>query len=160
MSFQALFSIYMKLTLLVKSGLFLVECIRVLILAVILLIQGNKNGFSVEIVFIAPSVLFLLMSLFILLDTNRYKAYIQLLTAGKCISIFIILGWFILTAQVTIMEGLVLSCDLFAMALVLLVIKDFVKSAPKTSLQEAEIKTVTEAAPADLNKEISQGEDS
>jgi len=122
---------------LVKAGLSIIECIRIFILAVFLLIYGYEKGFSLEVAFIGPTVLFLLMALFIMLDTDRYKAYIQLFTAGKCINIFIILGWFILTAQVTIVEGLILSCDLFAMALVLLVKKDSGKIAGKRLLNAA-----------------------
>jgi len=114
----------MRIARLANGGLLLTECIRIFILAVIILIQGNERGFTIEIVLIAPSALFFLMALFIFLDTNKYKEYARLFAAGKCLSIFIILGWFILTAQVTIIEGLILSGDLFSMAFILLVIRD------------------------------------
>ena len=93
-----------------------------------------------EIAFIAPSVLFVLMALFIFLDSERYKSYINLFIAGKCVSIFILLGWLILTSQVTIIESTVLSSDLFSMALIILIIRD--------SKKIEEIKAITQAPAA------------
>jgi len=114
----------MKIISIVKNVLFTIECIRIIILAIILIGHGHQNGFSVEIVFISPAVLYLLMALFIMLDTGRYRAYIPLFAAGKCLSIFILLGWFIITGQVTIMESIVLSADLITFVLIIPVMRD------------------------------------
>ena len=114
----------------------MIECFRIMILAITLMIFGNRGGLQAEIVFVAPSVLFLLIALFIFLDSERYKSYINLFIAGKCVSIFIILGWLILTSQVTIIESSVLSSDLFSMALIILIIRDYKKIE--------EIKTITQ----------------
>jgi len=87
-----------------------------------------------KIVLASPGALFPLMALFIWLDTNRYRAYLPLFTAGKCISIFLMLGWLIVSRQVTMIGSLLeiaiyaetalLSGDLLALTAVLLILKD------------------------------------
>jgi len=117
----------MKIISIAKGGLFIIECIRIIALAFILIIRANESEFSTIVIFAAPAVLFPLMALFIWLDTNRYRAFTPLFTAGKCISVFMLLGWFIITGQVTMFESLILSGDLFALALILLINNDSVK---------------------------------
>ena len=117
----------------------MIECFRIMILAITLMIFGNRGGLQAEIVFVAPSVLFLLIALFIFLDSERYKSYINLFIAGKCVSIFIILGWLILTSQVTIIESSVLSSDLFSMALIILIIRDLNKIDEIKEIKQAQI---------------------
>ena len=119
----------MKIISFVKGGLFVIEFFRIIILAIILITQENNIGLSIIILFAAPCVLFPIMALFIWLDTGRYRAFIPLFIAGKCVSIFMILGWFIMTWQVTMIMGLILSVDFFAFALILMVNNDSKKPA-------------------------------
>jgi len=127
----------MKITKLLKGGLFVYECFRIIILAFVLSFQGSW-GFSIKIIFSAPGALFPLMALFIWLDANRYSAYIPLFAAGKCIGVFILLGWSIITRQVTMIESFVLSGDFFALAAVIMINKDFQKQ--KTLEEQAQTK--------------------
>lgn len=87
------------------------------------------------------------MALFIWLDTERYKAYLYLFAAGKCIGIFALLGWSIISMQVTmigsflgiaVIAELLLFCgDLFAIAAVLLIIKDAKNLTETPAITEA-----------------------
>ena len=97
------------------------------------------------LIFSASSTLFPLMALFVLIDVSRYKVYLPLFAAGKCIAIFSQLGWSIISRQVTIIgdysgiaviEYLVLSGDLLAIAAVLIIIKDTKKT---TEIQATEV---------------------
>ena len=127
----------MKIIQFVKAALFTYEFIRIMAFISVLILQRNEPNLLVKMIFAAPSVLFPLMALFIWLDTNLYKAYLPLFIAGKCIGIFILLGWSIVFQQVTIFgrlygfaipaELLLLSGDFFALAAVLLIIKDVQK---------------------------------
>ena len=122
----------MGLTRFIKIGLFVYECIRILLLTLILIIKGTEEGFLIRILFTAPSALFPLMALFILLDAKRYKVYLPLFIAGKSIGIFLEALWSIMSIQVTIGEGIdysvilaqmILSGDLFSLAACLMIIK-------------------------------------
>lgn len=106
-------------------------------MAFLIILRANESAFSVIVVFAAPCVLFPLMALFIWLDADRYRAFTPLFIAGKSISAFILLGWFIITGQVTMFEGFVLSGDLFALALILIIKKDFNKIEEKKILTDA-----------------------
>ena len=137
----------MKAIQLVKPGLFIFECIRVLTLALILISKRNEPEFFTRILFAAPCTLFLLMALFIWLDTSRYREYLPLFAAGKCIGIFILLLWSIISKQVTIIYnfGFILSGDIFTLAIILLINKDSRKPA------ETEIITDVSAPEAEDN---------
>jgi len=122
----------MGLTRFIKIGLFVYECIRILLLTIILIIKGTEDGLLIRTLFAAPSALFPLMAIFILLDTNRYKVYLPLFLAGKSIGIFLEALWSIMSIQVTISEGIdysvilaqmILSGDLFSLAAVIMIIK-------------------------------------
>jgi hypothetical protein len=115
-----------------KIGLFIYECIRILLLALILIIKGTDSGLLIRMVFAAPSALFPLMALFILLDTNRYKAYLPLFLAGKSIGVFLEALWSIISIRVTMNESmdhsvilaqLILSGDLFSLAAAIMIVK-------------------------------------
>ena len=81
----------------------------------------------------------MLMALFIWLDAVRYRVYIPLYIAGKCIGIFILMtGWFIFSIQVTIIESFILSGDLFALAAILLILKDIDKESEKQAITDVE----------------------
>jgi hypothetical protein len=86
-----------------------------------------------QIAFGASAALFPLMALFIWLDSTRYRVYMPLFTAGKCIGIFSILGWSIIAGQVKIsvvfsgaaaIESLLLYSYLFSLVVILLIIRD------------------------------------
>ncbi|MCL1958530.1 MAG: hypothetical protein FWF68_02900 [Spirochaetes bacterium] len=121
----------MNITRFLKPIVFTLECIKLLIIALIIIIQGNVPGLFIKILLAAPGALFPLMALFIWLDTNRYKEYIPLFSAGKCIGIFLLLGWFILFRQVTMIgsifglaiyaEGILLFGDLLSLGAVFLI---------------------------------------
>jgi uncharacterized membrane protein len=74
------------------------------------------------------------MALFIWLDSQRYRAYLPLFAAGKCIWISTLLGWSIISGQVTMMgrffgasvfaEMVLLCGDLLSIIIVLLVYRD------------------------------------
>jgi len=110
-----------------------------MILITILILHSNDAGILIKMIFAAPAVLFPLMALFIWLDTGRYKTYLPLFAAGKCIGIFILLGWSIISQQVTMISSfssaaiiagnfvanaglILLSGDFFALAAVILII--------------------------------------
>jgi hypothetical protein len=133
----------MGLIWLLKGALFVYECIRLVIVATYVIFQGGGSGFPI-MVFAAPVVLFPLMALFILLDINRYKNYLPLFAAGKCVLIFALLGWSIISTQVTMIgrfpgastiELMLLSGDFFAMAAVVLLIKSVKKAEAETVLE-------------------------
>jgi len=127
----------MKVIRLLKPSLFIYEFIRIVILVNLLVLQVKDTSFLTKALLASPGALFPLMALFIWLDTDRYKAYLPLFLAGKGIGIFTLLGWSIITQQVTILwefgdtviiaELLLLSGDFFALAVVLFIIKDFQK---------------------------------
>lgn len=91
-------------------------------------------------VFTASAVLFPLMALFIWLDAERYKVYLPLLVVGKCVGLFILVGWSIVSRHITIIwnsiwntDGianfirLILCGDLFALAIILFIIRHIKK---------------------------------
>jgi len=132
-----------------KPGLFLYECLKILAIFTVLIIQRNDNGLFLKMVLAAPAVLFPLMGLFIWLDTNRYKAYLPLFTAGKCISLFLTAGWLIVSQQVTMLgnifkaviyaEAALFGGDLFALTAVLLIMKDNIDSTGELAKSEPEM---------------------
>jgi len=116
-----------------KPSLFVYECVRFTLFILIILILGSKQQFSIIIVFTAPCILFPLMALFIWLDAVRNKAYLPLFLAGKCIYIFALIVWFILSKQakmftsndsVANLAQFILSGDLFTLAAVLVIKND------------------------------------
>jgi hypothetical protein len=118
---------------LVKPALFLYECLRILVLGAVLILRSNEAG-GAQLAYAAPGVLFPLMALFIWLNPDRYRAYLPLFAAGKCIGISALLGWSIVSAQVTMIgrvfgaavfaELLFVCGDLLALAAVFLIYRD------------------------------------
>ena len=130
----------MKIINFIKPGLFIYECIRFLVLIIILIMQVNNPWISpwvsTMMIFTAPAVLFPLMALFIWLDIEKYRTYLPLFTAGKFVGLFILTGWSIISQQVTIIWNsngiadfirLILCGDLFALAAVLIIIRNIRK---------------------------------
>jgi hypothetical protein len=72
------------------------------------------------LVYAAPCALFPLMALFVWLDVCRYRNYLPLFLAGKCVSIAALLVWFIVSRQVTMFEGLSISSGIVLVELALL----------------------------------------
>jgi hypothetical protein len=105
-----------------------------MVISAILIIQGDVPGLLIKIILAAPTALFPLMALFIWLDTARYKEYLPLFSAGKCIGIFLLLGWFIIFRQATMIgkildiaiyaELILLFGDLLSLSAVLLISKN------------------------------------
>jgi len=122
----------MKLVQFVKPGLFVYECVRFIIILFLFLMvireTLDRSLLSMMLIFAGPTAFFSLMALFIWLDTDRYKAYLPLFIAGKCIGIVILLLWSIITKQVIIIQSYIISGDLFSLAAILLIIRDFRKS--------------------------------
>jgi len=119
----------MKSVQFIKPGLFLYECVRCIAVTFLFLFAfRNSPDLSIIIIFVAPVVLFLVMSLFIWIDADQYKAYLPLFIAGKCIGIFILLIWSIATKQVIIIQSYMISGDLFSIAAVMLINRDIQKS--------------------------------
>ena len=116
----------MGINRLLKPGLFLYECIRIIFMAAVVVLSPGGNEILPRLIFMAPGVLFPLMALFIWLDVQRYRAYLPLFAAGKCIAIFTLLIWSIFSRHFTIgRESLwgLLSGDFFALAAVLMINK-------------------------------------
>jgi len=121
----------MNIVRFLKPAVFLFECIKLMVISAILIIQGDESGLLIKIILAAPGALFPLMALFIWLDTGRYREYLPLFSAGKCISLFLLLGWFIVSRQVTMVgkafnfaiyaEVILLCGDLLSLGAVLLI---------------------------------------
>lgn len=127
----------MRLINFLKPGLFLYECFRILVIFFMLAALKNNlwtsSWATLAVVLAAPAVLFPIMALFIWLDSNRYKAYLPLMAAGKIIGLFILLGYSIISQRGTMIEestvsanfyDLLLCGDLFALAVVLMLIRE------------------------------------
>jgi hypothetical protein len=144
----------MRIVSIFKPALFIYECVRIVILSFLLLYQLPTGSSALPwMAFTGNGVFFPLMALFIWLDISRYRPYLPLFIAGKCIGILSLLGWFIIFRQVTMVEGLsgvyvaaeliFLSGDLLALGAVLLIFKDIRKLTEKPAqneVQEAEDK--------------------
>ena len=130
---------------LIKPALFLYECMRIMMLAAVLILRPNGGDFLGQLAYTAPSALFPIMALFVWLDSERYRAYLPLFAAGKCIGITTLLGWSIVSGQVTMIgrfmgavvfaEIVLISGDLLTIAAVFLIYKD--------NRKKSEIKAVT-----------------
>jgi hypothetical protein len=73
-----------------------------------------------------PFALFPLMALFIWLDVEKYKAYLPLYLAGKCVGIVVLAGWIIMgNSSAFFMQrwSVFLSGDFFTIAAVILIMR-------------------------------------
>ncbi|MDR1839570.1 MAG: hypothetical protein LBQ93_08340 [Treponema sp.] len=124
---------------LIKPGLFVYECVKILMLAFIFVLFMPETIGIPWLVFTASGVMFPLMALFLWLDVYRYKAYLPLFIAGKCIGIFSLLVWTVVSGRFArvfydvhvIVDFVFLSGDLLALAAVLLILKDTQKYTKK-----------------------------
>jgi len=134
----------MNIVRFLKPTVFLIECIKLMCISTVLMMQSEEPGLLIKLILAAPGALFPIMALFIWLDTDRYREYLPLFSAGKCIGLFLLLGWLIASRQVTIIgkilgfpihaEELLLCGDLLSLGAVLLINK----SVKKLSMEENE----------------------
>jgi predicted membrane channel-forming protein YqfA (hemolysin III family) len=143
----------MNIVRFLKPAVFLFECIKLGVSA-ILIIQGDVSGLLIKIILAAPGALFPIMALFIWIDTDRYREYLPLFSAGKCIGIFLLLGWLIVFRQVTMIgktlglaiyaEALLLGGDLLSLGAVLLINRNVKKMDIMGIMEEKEMDTMEE----------------
>jgi hypothetical protein len=129
-----------------KPCLFAYECVRIIILAFTLVLLLPETGAIPWLAFASAGALFPLMALFLWLDISRYKAFLPLYIAGKCIGIVSLLGWSVVSGHFTIIDGFAgvyiiaelvfLVGDLFALAAVLLIFNFMQKLLNKPILTE------------------------
>jgi hypothetical protein len=132
-----------------KPVVFFYECIRIVLLVFTLVLILPKTSAIPWLAFTAPGAIFPLMTLFLWIDYSRYKPYMPLYFAGKCIAIFSILGWSIVSRRFTmfkemsgyylIIDFLFLSGDLLAFAAALLIFKNMQKITVNTAQDMEEI---------------------
>jgi len=123
----------MKLIRILKLLLFIYEVIRIVLIAILLILQANDSSQQMMMIFAVQGVLFPIMALFLCINTVRYREYIPLYIAGKAIGVFAILCWLLFTRQGTMLGGFVSdiilgSFDLLAIAAIL-VIKDVINNS-------------------------------
>jgi hypothetical protein len=123
----------MRITRFFKLILFIYEFIIFIYIAAIIFFRGFDKDSLPETAFAASAAMFPLMALFIWLDITRYRVYMPLFTAGKCIGVFSILGWSIIAGQVKIsavlsgaavIESFLLYSYLFSLVVIILIIRD------------------------------------
>ena len=103
-----------------------------------------------RMVFIASAALFPIMALFIWLDVYRYRVYLPLFLAGKCISLFLLLVWYVITRQIPVTEEFLsgfissiggewifLFCDCLAVLAVLIIFENVQKLTERPALTDA-----------------------
>ena len=115
-----------------KPGLLIYEVLKIIVFAATLVIDATNKSIFLMVFFTAQGALFPIMALFICLDVVRYKEYLPLFIAGKGIGIITLLGWSVFSRQVTMIGGFfnvmsLLSFELFAMAVVLIIKKDVMR---------------------------------
>jgi len=134
----------------IKLILFIFECIIFLFISALLISSSIEQAGFPYITFAVSASLFPLMALFIWLDSDRYRVYIPLFTAGKCIGIFSILGWSIFAGQVRIIdvlsggvkakiESFLFYSYIFSMVVIFLIIRDKVLGGKNQSDEKLEV---------------------
>jgi len=88
-----------------KPVLFIYESVRIIILTISLTFILPGNSAIPWLAFASPGALFTLMTIFIWINISRYYVYLPLYIAGKCIGIFILLGFSIISRRFTIING-------------------------------------------------------
>ena len=133
---------------LLRPGLFVYECVRILLLAFTLVFIMPETSAIPWLAFTASGALFPLMALFMWIDADRYKTYLPLFIAGKCIGIFSLLCWTVVSGRFTMFEDfygiyvivdlVFLSGDLFALAVALLMFRDTQKITYKPAIVDTQ----------------------
>ena len=118
---------FMGINRILRPSLFVYECIRTILLAFTLVFLlrsvGGANA-MLWMAFTAPAALFPIMILFLCIDANRYKNYLPLYIAGKCIGIIAFLGWSIFYGKFTMVQWTFEGGDLFALAAAIYLTKE------------------------------------
>jgi hypothetical protein len=116
----------MGIVRILKPGLFLYECVRIL-LTIYIMISLLPGMSSLPFLFLtAPFVLFPLMALFIWLDVLKYKTYLPLYLAGKCVGAFVLAGWIIIGSSSPVfmqIRAVLFSGDFMTIAAVILIMR-------------------------------------
>jgi len=85
-----------------RAALFIYECLRILLLVVLLFIAPGESGFPEDsaggaffpyLVYLSANALFPLMALFVLLRPEEYRNYLTLYMAGKIIAAVSFYAW-------------------------------------------------------------------
>ena len=98
-----------------RAGLFIYECLRILLLVVLLSIAPLENGISSEngffsgsytsgaffpyLVYLSANALFPLMALFVWLRPEEYRNYLTLYMAGKIIGAVSFYAWGVFSSR-------------------------------------------------------------
>jgi len=131
----------MVLVRILKPALFIYECIRITALAFILVYLLYGTSSVPWLAFTAPGALFPIMALFLWIDTANFKAYMPLYITGKCIGLFSLALWSVMSKQNTVMgeislfylppEIVIFFGDFLALAAILIIFRNFQKSLNK-----------------------------
>jgi hypothetical protein len=130
-----------------KLGLLIYEIFKIILLAAAFAsLQSTDPAIFPWLLFAVSGVLYPLMAMFLWLDINRYRGYLPLFAAGKITGIIVLLGWFIVSPQDTmimVFSGrgsvefielvLMSGLDFLAIAAVLLMIR---KMRPEIDVEE------------------------
>jgi len=137
----------MKISGFFKFILFLGECVRITALTTTytFLQPPGYNSFP-WIVFAASGALYPLITFFYWFDSGRFKSYVTLYLAGKCVNISSLLGWLIIIKRGTmnvILLGtgyytgiILLIADILSILIVLLIRKDWMEKTDNQALEE------------------------
>ena len=106
-----------------RAGLFYYECLRFLLLIVLLLqspLESGDGGGVPYLAYLSSNVLFPLIALFVWLRPEEYRSYLTLHIAGKTISIILFYLWeFLAAGQVQGAEYLMKNMTLFGGSILL-----------------------------------------
>ena len=122
----------MRIVRIIKPALFIFEVLKIIIFAIVLIIENQNSSIFIMAFFAVQGTLFPIMALFLCLDAVRYREYIPLFMTGKGIGIFILSIWSLFSQQSTIIGGFIstmalLSFELFALAAIFFIREDVIK---------------------------------
>jgi len=131
----------MLLIRVLKPALFIYECIRIFALTFILLYLFYGTNSISWLAFTAPGALFPIMALFLWIDTVNFKAYIPLYITGKCIGLFSLALWSVISRQNITKSGIPFFYlppeiifffgDLLTLAVIFIIFRNMQKSLNK-----------------------------
>jgi hypothetical protein len=90
----------MRLVRFFKLLLLIIECLTFSVVFNVIYSSINQAGVP-EIALMTPAALFPLMAVFIWLDSTRYRVYMPLFIAGKCVGIFSMLVLSFITGKIS-----------------------------------------------------------
>jgi len=124
----------MLLNRILKPALFIYECLRVFVMVCIFASLLYGTDVVACFAFTAPVAILPIMALFIWINADGFKAYIPLFITGKCIGLFSLTLWFIVS-RLNILSGrivpfeeaveiLFISGDLLALAAIIVIYRN------------------------------------